>query len=84
MDDLFDSNHRALGRKHRFFLYAEHALNHDIAGLVGALRMDHGHIGPMRRDGGKLFAGERARHSLDLGIHLRQVAADIAAENGTR
>jgi hypothetical protein len=43
--------------------------------------MDHRHVGPVRRDGGKLFAGERARHALDPGIHLRQVAADVASEN---
>ena len=55
-----------------------------LPGLVGALGVDHRHVGPVRRNRGKLFAGEWARHTFDFGIHLRQVAADIAAENRTR
>ena len=81
VDDLLDRHHRALGGQHRFLLHAEHALDHHIAGLVGALGMDHRHVRPVRRDRRQLLAGERAGHALDLGIHLRQVAADIAAEN---
>ena len=52
-----------------------------VAGAVGALRVDHRDVRPVRRNGGELFAGERAGDALDLGIHLRQVAADIAAEH---
>jgi len=38
----------------------------------------------VRRDRRQLLAGERTNHALDLGIHLRQVAADITAENRAR
>ena len=38
----------------------------------------------MRGNRGQLLAGEGAGHALDLGIHLGQVAADIAAEDRAR
>ncbi len=82
VDDLLHRHHRTLGGEHGFLLHAEHALDQHIAGLVGALRMDHRHVRPVRRYRRQLLAGERASHALDLGIHLRQIAADIAAEDG--
>ena len=82
--DLLHRHHRTFGGEHGFLLHAEHALDQHIAGSVGALGVDHRHVRPVRRYRRQLLAGERAGHPLDLGIHLRQVAADIAAENGAR
>ena len=84
VDDLFHRHDRALGGEHRFLLHAEHAFDHDVAGLVGALRVDHRHVRTVRRNGGELLAGERAGDVFDVRIDLGQVAADIAAEHRKR
>ena len=65
LDDLLDRDHRALGREHRFLLHADDALDQHVARPVGLLRMDERDVGPMRRHGRQLLAGERARDALD-------------------
>src|SRR3569833_743029 len=84
VDALLDRHDLALGGELRRLLIAEYALDHDVALAVGALRMDHGDVRPVRRDRGELLPGERAHDRFDIRTDLRQVGADVAAEDGER
>ena len=81
VDNLFHRHDRALGRHHGFLLHADHAPHQHVAFAVGLLRVNHGHVRPMRGNRRQLFSGKRALDKFDARVVLDQVGSDVAAQH---
>ena len=84
VDDLLHRHQRALGGEHGFLLHAENSFEQHVAVAIGPQRMNHRDIRAMRGNGRQRLAGKGTGHAFDFRIHLRQIGADIAAEDGAR
>src|SRR5882724_4604161 len=82
LDDFLHGYDGTLGGQDDLLLHAHDSPQQHIAAAIGALGMDHTHIGPHRRNGGKLLARKGTGDALDRGIHLGKIVADMAAEYG--
>src|SRR5712691_11722134 len=83
-NDLLDRHQRAFRGQHHLLLHADDAFDQHVAGGVRLERVHHRDVGPDRRHGRERFAGERACDALDVGIDVRQVDPEIAAEDRAR
>jgi hypothetical protein len=55
IDDLLDRHQQRLRRHRRLALAADDAVQGDVAGAIGALRVQDGHVGIDRRHGRRGF-----------------------------
>ena len=79
---LLDRDDRRPRREHGLLLDADDAFDEDVAGAVGLLGVDDGHVRPQRRDGGEHLAGVGAGHGADLRVDLGEIGAAVAAQHG--
>jgi len=82
-DDLLDGYHGPPRGQHRLFLHSGDPPELHVAGPVGALRVDDGHIRPQRGHRGERLAGERADDRA-YRAHRGQPGAVVAAQHGER
>ena len=84
IDDFLDGDESAGRGEDRLLLHADDALDEHVAGAIGLLGVDDGHVRPMRGHRSQRLTGERTRHELDARIDLRQLGSEIPAEKRGR
>ena len=83
VDDFFDRDDRARRGEHRLLLYPGDSPVLHVAGPVGLLRVDHGHVRPKRRHRRQPLSGKRAHDLGDVSL-AGQAGAVVPAQHRER
>ena len=84
IDDLLDGDEGSVGGEDRFLLHAEDAPEGHVAGPVGLLGVNDGHVRTQCGHRRQPFSGERTGHRLDRCRALLEPGARVSPQHGER